>query len=214
MKICVLGAGAWGTALAVNAAGRHAVTLWARDAAQAQAMSAARENQRYLPGIALPPSLSIRSGDALAALAGADLAIVATPMAALREQLRAAARCGASGGLALQGRRAGARGAGRRRAAGPRDPGRRRARPDGRRAERPELCAGGRARPADGAGRRQSPSAAARCAGRGLPRPDPARLCQRRHRRRRGRRRRQERAGDRDRPGRRPGARPQCARRA
>ena len=87
MKICVLGAGAWGTALAVNAAGRHAVTLWARDAVQAQAMSAARENQRYLPGIALPPSLSIGSGDALAALEGADLAIVATPMAGLREQL-------------------------------------------------------------------------------------------------------------------------------
>lgn len=87
MKICVLGAGAWGTALAVNAAGRHPVTLWARDAAQAEAMSAARENQRYLPGIALPPSLTIRAGDALAALEGADLAIVATPMAALREQL-------------------------------------------------------------------------------------------------------------------------------
>jgi glycerol-3-phosphate dehydrogenase len=35
MKICVHGAGAWGTAVAVNAAARHEVTLWARDAAQA-----------------------------------------------------------------------------------------------------------------------------------------------------------------------------------
>jgi glycerol-3-phosphate dehydrogenase (NAD(P)+) len=87
MKICVLGAGAWGTALAVNAAGRHPVTLWARDEAQAQAMSAARENARYLPGIALPPSLVLRTGDALAALEDAALVIVATPMAALREQL-------------------------------------------------------------------------------------------------------------------------------
>jgi len=87
MKICVLGAGAWGTALAVNAAGRHGVTLWARDAAQAEAMSLSRENLRYLPGIALPPSLLIRSGDALAAIEGTELAIVATPMAALREQL-------------------------------------------------------------------------------------------------------------------------------
>ena len=60
MKICVLGAGAWGTALAVNAAGRHPVSLWARDAAQVQAMAAARENARYLPGVALPPSLHLR----------------------------------------------------------------------------------------------------------------------------------------------------------
>eukprot|EP01035_Chromulina_nebulosa_P040532 gene40532-54806_t len=49
MKICVHGAGAWGTAVAVNAAGRHEVTLWARDAAQADAISKARENTRYLP---------------------------------------------------------------------------------------------------------------------------------------------------------------------
>jgi glycerol-3-phosphate dehydrogenase (NAD(P)+) len=87
MKICVLGAGAWGTALAVNAAGRHAVSLWARDAAQVQAMTAARENARYLPGIPLPSSLVLRGGPALAAIADAELAIIATPMAALREQL-------------------------------------------------------------------------------------------------------------------------------
>lgn len=87
MKICVLGAGAWGTALAVNAAGRHAVSLWARDAAQVHAMMAARENARYLPGVPLPPSLALRSGTVSAAVADADLAIIATPMAALREQL-------------------------------------------------------------------------------------------------------------------------------
>jgi len=87
MKICVHGAGAWGTALAVNAAGRHEVTLWARDAAQAAAISAARENIRYLPGLALPPSLTVRAGDLRQARAGAELVIVATPMAALRQQL-------------------------------------------------------------------------------------------------------------------------------
>ncbi|WPG39035.1 NAD(P)H-dependent glycerol-3-phosphate dehydrogenase [Variovorax sp. EBFNA2] len=87
MKICVHGAGAWGTAVAVNAATRHEVTLWARDAAQAHAMSAARENTRYLPGLALPASLAVRAGDIAQAQAGADLVIVATPMAALREQL-------------------------------------------------------------------------------------------------------------------------------
>jgi glycerol-3-phosphate dehydrogenase (NAD(P)+) len=87
MKICVHGAGAWGTAVAVNAAARHEVTLWARDAAQADAISAARENTRYLPGLALPASLAVRAGDIGQAQAGADLVIVATPMAALREQL-------------------------------------------------------------------------------------------------------------------------------
>lgn len=87
MKICVLGAGAWGTALAINAAGRHGVTLWARDAVQVAAMAAARENTRYLPGTPLPSSLTLVHGAAHAAAAGADLVIVATPMAALREQL-------------------------------------------------------------------------------------------------------------------------------
>ncbi|WP_418117655.1 NAD(P)H-dependent glycerol-3-phosphate dehydrogenase [Variovorax sp. 350MFTsu5.1] len=87
MKICVHGAGAWGTAVAVNAAARHEVTLWARDAAQADAMSAVRENSRYLPGLALPASLAVRAGDIAQAQAGADLVIVATPMAALRAQL-------------------------------------------------------------------------------------------------------------------------------
>ena len=55
MKICVLGAGAWGTALAINAAGRHAVSLWARDTAQATNIAVYRENARYLPGIAHMP---------------------------------------------------------------------------------------------------------------------------------------------------------------
>ena len=91
MRICVLGAGAWGTALAINAAGHPAggrsVTLWARDAAQAAAMAQARSNARYLPGIPFPSSLLVRTGDAQAACAAADLVVVATPMAALREQL-------------------------------------------------------------------------------------------------------------------------------
>ncbi|MDB5730359.1 MAG: glycerol-3-phosphate dehydrogenase [Variovorax sp.] len=87
MKLTVLGAGAWGTALAVSAAGRHEVTLWARDALQAQALDQGRVNARYLPGIALPQRLRVVGGGAADATAGADLVIVATPMAALREQL-------------------------------------------------------------------------------------------------------------------------------
>ena len=68
MKICVLGAGAWGTALAVSASSQdrspHALTLWARDPALVTAMQSTRQNQRYLPGIALPESLQITGGAA------------------------------------------------------------------------------------------------------------------------------------------------------
>ena len=95
MKIIVIGGGAWGTALAASAAGRHAVTLWARDAAQAREMAAARENRRYLPGVALPPALAIAAASDLAqAAAGHDLAIIATPMAGLRATLQALASHG------------------------------------------------------------------------------------------------------------------------
>lgn len=93
MKIIVFGAGAWGTALAISAArsGQHPVTLWARDPAQASALHATRENTRYLPGIALPAPLSVaRAGQSPAdAMAGHDLAIIATPMAGLRGMLGA-----------------------------------------------------------------------------------------------------------------------------
>ena len=85
----MLGAGAWGTALAVNAADRHAVTLWARDDAQLATMATTRQNDRYLPTVPLPASLRLRGGPAHAAASDADLVIVATPMAALREQLAA-----------------------------------------------------------------------------------------------------------------------------
>lgn len=96
MKIIVLGAGAWGSALAMSAAqhpAQHTVTLWARDAAQAERMRSERQNARYLPGIALSPSLHIASGDFAALLPGADLVIVGTPMAALRGMLQALAGC-------------------------------------------------------------------------------------------------------------------------
>ena len=99
MKIIVLGAGAWGTALAVSVSAQpdaHAVTLWARDAVQASGMQAQHENQRYLPGVALPPALAFSAAPlaALGALvASADLVVVATPMAALRQMLTAIATC-------------------------------------------------------------------------------------------------------------------------
>jgi glycerol-3-phosphate dehydrogenase (NAD(P)+) len=90
MKLLVLGAGAWGTAVAVHAAAAHETTLWARDAAQAQTMQDQRCNAAYLPGVALPVELQVLSGD-LAAIASRvdqyDAVIVGTPMAGLRSTL-------------------------------------------------------------------------------------------------------------------------------
>ncbi|MBK6472831.1 MAG: NAD(P)-dependent glycerol-3-phosphate dehydrogenase [Betaproteobacteria bacterium] len=88
MKIAVFGAGAWGTALAIAAAPRHDVLLWARDAAQVQALQRERRNARYLGEVVLPSALRVTAhhGEALAH-AHDGLTVIATPMAALREQL-------------------------------------------------------------------------------------------------------------------------------
>lgn len=87
MKLAVLGAGAWGTALAVALSGRHQVTLWARDPAQCAQMRDGRINQRYLPGVSLPAALEITS-DRTLALAGSDAAILGITVAGLRATLR------------------------------------------------------------------------------------------------------------------------------
>ena len=95
MQITIIGAGAWGTALAIAASRQspaHRVSLHARDAAQAEAMQRSRCNARYLPGIAFPQSLAITSGplDAMLQMARPeDLFIIATPMAGLRSTLQA-----------------------------------------------------------------------------------------------------------------------------
>jgi len=93
MNIVVLGAGAWGTALAIVFARAHDVTLWARDAKLCTAMQATRENRRYLPGCAFPESLKL-SVDLAGAVIDADLALIAVPLSGLRptlHQLHAAA---------------------------------------------------------------------------------------------------------------------------
>jgi glycerol-3-phosphate dehydrogenase (NAD(P)+) len=86
MNITIIGAGAWGTALAITLAASHRVTLWARDAAQIEAMRVTRYNQHYLPDILLPANVELCS-DFSVALAAADLAIIAVPTAALRPTL-------------------------------------------------------------------------------------------------------------------------------
>ena len=87
-RAAVLGAGAWGTALAKVLAekGDH-VALWTRKPEHAAAMAAARENQRYLPGFALPATLAPTS-ELAAALDGADLIVVVVPSHALRATIR------------------------------------------------------------------------------------------------------------------------------
>ncbi len=90
MKIIVIGAGAWGTALALRAAHAHDVSLLARDGSQAAQMQTTRINSRYLPDLAFPPSLHILHGDSSQAAAmPADLYVIATPMAGLAQGLAA-----------------------------------------------------------------------------------------------------------------------------
>ena len=84
MKVFVIGAGAWGTALAVNACQKpgNQVTLWLRDAVSAQVLQQMRENTRYLPGIAFPSVLQLAYGECADLLRQQDLIVIATPMAA------------------------------------------------------------------------------------------------------------------------------------
>jgi glycerol-3-phosphate dehydrogenase (NAD(P)+) len=90
-KVSVLGAGAWGTAVAMALAQRHDVLLWGRNAAALQAMSVARENT-YLPGYPFPERLHV-AADFDAALAHVaepgSLLIAACPVAGLRPLLQA-----------------------------------------------------------------------------------------------------------------------------
>ena len=91
MKIAMLGAGAWGTALAIAFAGNHEVTLWSREAEVATDLLQTRENHRFFPGYQLPAAVRVET-DFAAAIAGAELLFVSTPIAGLRptaERLKA-----------------------------------------------------------------------------------------------------------------------------
>ena len=88
LKIAVLGAGSWGTALAALMARHgHAVTLWGRDAKVAAAIDQQHENIRYLPGIPLPENLRATT-DLAISLQNADLVLVVVPSHAFTETLR------------------------------------------------------------------------------------------------------------------------------
>lgn len=89
--MAVLGAGSWGTALAVHLSrsGRP-VRLWARDARLVDRMAAARENASYLPGVTLPDNVAA-TGSLASAVDGAGFVIVAVPSHGVRAVVKAAA---------------------------------------------------------------------------------------------------------------------------
>jgi len=87
LKVAVLGAGSWGTALAALIARHgHQAMLWGRDAMVARAIDLAHENPRYLPGIGLPVNLRA-STDLAATMAGADQVLVVVPSHAFTQTL-------------------------------------------------------------------------------------------------------------------------------
>ncbi|WP_199152846.1 NAD(P)H-dependent glycerol-3-phosphate dehydrogenase [Chromobacterium sp. ASV23] len=88
MKLAILGAGAWGTALAIAFSRHHQVTLWGRDPAQIQQMADERVNRRYLADCPFPDALNV-SADLAEAADGAELLLIVTPMSGLRPTLRA-----------------------------------------------------------------------------------------------------------------------------
>ncbi len=91
MNVAVIGAGSWGTALAGLLAGKgYPVQLWVHDPGKAQEIEGARENETYLPGIRLPPSLHA-TASLEGALAGAELVLEVVPSHAVREVMGRAA---------------------------------------------------------------------------------------------------------------------------
>ena len=86
IKLVVVGAGAWGTALAIHFASRHQTALWVRNPEQLAHMREQRINSRYLPGFLLPDNLELTE-DLQSAATAADVILLATPTPALRETL-------------------------------------------------------------------------------------------------------------------------------
>jgi glycerol-3-phosphate dehydrogenase (NAD(P)+) len=98
MKIAVIGAGAWGTAIGITLAARHAVSLWARDAKLLAALRKTGTNERYLPGITLPHELALVD-ELVSVLDGAELVLLAVPTNGLRDALRRISEAGCAAPL-------------------------------------------------------------------------------------------------------------------
>ncbi|MDR7865368.1 MAG: NAD(P)H-dependent glycerol-3-phosphate dehydrogenase [Sporomusaceae bacterium] len=101
MKIAVIGAGGWGTALAaVLGENNHQVALWARSQEAAAELAATRRNPRYLPDAVLPAGVAC-TADLAAAAAGAAIVILATPSHAVRGAAAALAPQLAAGAIVV-----------------------------------------------------------------------------------------------------------------
>ena len=84
MKVAVIGAGSWGTAVAMLLAhNNHEVVLWTRRAELAEAINATRTNEAYLPGVVLSSNI-VATNESETALASADAIVLATPSKAMR----------------------------------------------------------------------------------------------------------------------------------
>jgi len=93
-RITILGAGSWGTALAIvfsRTHRKHEISLWAREAALAEILKRHRENSTYLPGIFVPVEVQI-TDDLRAAVANAEILVGAIPSAHARSIYSLAAR--------------------------------------------------------------------------------------------------------------------------
>jgi len=85
MRCTILGAGSWGTALGATLASKgFPVCLWDKDAPVLEAIAHKHENTRYLPGLALPPTITAKP-DVACALEGAELVVFAVPSQAVRQ---------------------------------------------------------------------------------------------------------------------------------
>ena len=85
MSVAVIGAGAFGTALAISLARKAPTTLWCRDETHAAEMQASRENTRRLPNAPLPASLTVTSDNAC--FEAHDVILLAVPMQKMRSFL-------------------------------------------------------------------------------------------------------------------------------
>ncbi len=90
MKVAVVGAGSWGTAVAAIVSEQADVTLWARDPGVAEKIDTTHENPRYLPGITLPDGLRA-TADLFAACTDAEVVVVGVPSHGFRAVLADAA---------------------------------------------------------------------------------------------------------------------------
>ena len=94
-KIAVLGAGAWGTALAIHISHQHQVSLWARNAGHVSGMRKARANPLYLGDFKFDDNLQVED-DLGAAIEGADLILSVVPTAGFRDILKALKKLGST----------------------------------------------------------------------------------------------------------------------